>query len=159
MECQLWSMLARLVNHESFLLSRNPITTPVYLSQKKKCNFFKMRHNDGRCFECQERNYMESSWYLRLYVYFFFSNVMHSVLFLLVLIQSDTATKYLNREGTKGEATWIQSFKSIANTNVTVLPVICIWINLHLVFVFRFFWGGRDGENFSVLEVKMAQDV
>lgn len=40
----------------------------VFLSQKKECNFFKTRHDDDRCSECQERNYMESSWYLRLYV-------------------------------------------------------------------------------------------
>jgi len=46
---------------------------------------------------------MESSWYLRLYVWFF-SNVMHNVLFLFALMQSYTTNKYLKRGEMKEKA-------------------------------------------------------
>lgn len=77
------------------------VSPSVFVSEKRSVNFLRGMIIDF--FECQERNDRGSSWYLRLYVQFF-SNIIHSVLFLLVLLQSDTANKYLNRGEIKEKA-------------------------------------------------------
>lgn len=80
----------------------------------------------------------------------FFSNIMHNVLFLLVLIQSDTAKiTWITKE----KAMWIQSFKIIANTDVLGLPVICL---ANLICIWCLFWVcfGKGGENFLCRKLK-----